>query len=367
MTGVVPETAPATGRSPGRAVLAIDIGGTKLAAALVDQDGRLRGRTTRPTPPGDAEAIWTALAAAVTEAMGEETVIGAGMGCAGPLDTVAGTASPVNIPSWRGFPVRGRLAALLGGPPVTLVNDAVASAVAEYRHGAGRGSRAMLGMVVSTGVGGGLILDGKVYAGPTGNAGHIGHTTVDLNGEPCPCGSRGCVETFTSGTSMVRWARANGWTPPAPDGAALAPDGAAPASGGAASGPGGAASGPGGAASGIDGAAAAPDGAAPAPDGAALAADARAGHPVALAAFDRAGRGLAAGIASAAALCDLDRVVVGGGVSRSWDVLEPPLVRAMRDYAGLAFVRRVTVVPSELGAEAGLLGAAALAHDPELV
>ncbi|MEV0401264.1 ROK family protein [Actinoallomurus sp. NPDC050550] len=318
MTGVVPETAPATGRSPGHAVLAIDIGGTKLAAALVDQDGRLRGRTTRPTPPGDAEAIWTALAAAVTEAMGEETVIGAGMGCAGPLDTVAGTASPVNIPSWRGFPVRDRLAALLGGPPVTLVNDAVAGAVAEYRHGAGRGSRAMLGMVVSTGVGGGLILDGKVYAGPTGNAGHIGHTTVDLNGERCPCGSRGCVETFTSGTSMVRWARANGWTHPAPDGAALA-------------------------------------------------ADARAGHQVALAAFDRAGRGLAAGIASAAALCDLDRVVIGGGVSRSWDVLEPPLVRAMGDYAGLAFVRRVTVVPSELGAEAGLLGAAALAHDPELV
>ncbi|WP_433191317.1 ROK family protein [Actinoallomurus sp. CA-150999] len=315
---MVPETAPATGRSPGHAVLAIDIGGTKLAAALVDQDGRLRGRTTRPTPPGDAEAIWTALAAAVTEAMGEETVIGAGMGCAGPLDTVAGTASPVNIPSWRGFPVRDRLAALLGGPPVTLVNDAVAGAVAEYRHGAGRGSRAMLGMVVSTGVGGGLILDGKVYAGPTGNAGHIGHTTVDLNGERCPCGSRGCVETFTSGTSMVRWARANGWTHPAPDGAALA-------------------------------------------------ADARAGHQVALAAFDRAGRGLAAGIASAAALCDLDRVVIGGGVSRSWDVLEPPLVRAMRDYAGLAFVRRVTVVPSELGAEAGLLGAAALAHDPELV
>ncbi|GAA4632069.1 ROK family protein [Actinoallomurus vinaceus] len=318
MTGVVSETAPATDRPPGHAVLAVDIGGTKLAAALVDHDGRLRGRTTRPTPPGDAEAIWTALAAAVTEARGEEAVIGAGVGCAGPLDTVAGTASPVNIASWRGFPVRDRLAALLGGPPVTLVNDAVAGAVAEYRHGAGRGSRAMLGMVVSTGVGGGLILDGKVYAGPTGNAGHIGHTTVDLNGEPCPCGSRGCVETFTSGTSMVRWARANGWTHSAPDGAALA-------------------------------------------------ADARAGHPVALAAFDRAGRGLAAGIASAAALCDLDRVVIGGGVSRSWDVLEPPLVRAMRDYAGLAFVRRVTVVPSELGAEAGLLGAAALAHDPELV
>jgi glucokinase len=336
MTGVVPATTSETTKAlpdgpSGPAVLAIDIGGTKLAAALVDPDGRLRGRATRPTPPGDAEAIWAALAAAVGEAMGEETVTGwvgeagpspavsaAGVGCAGPLDAVAGTVSPVNIPSWRDFPVRDRLAALLGGRPVTLVNDAVASAVAEYRHGAGRGSRAMLGMVVSTGVGGGLILDGRAYAGPTGNAGHIGHTVVDLGGERCPCGSRGCVETFTSGPAMVRWALGNGWTHAAPDGAVLA-------------------------------------------------ADARAGHPVALAAFERAGRGLAAGIASAAALCDLDRVVIGGGVSRSWDVLEPPLVRAMRDYAGLAFVRRVTVVPSELGAEAGLLGAATLAHDPEFV
>ncbi|MFL6054433.1 MAG: ROK family protein [Actinoallomurus sp.] len=319
MTGVVPATTGVVPDGPpGHAVLAVDIGGTKLATALVEPDGRLRGRALRPTPPGDAEAIWAALAAAVGEAMGDETVTAAGIGCAGPLDAVAGTVSPVNIPSWRDFPVRDRLAALLGDPPVTLVNDAVAGAVAEYRHGAGRGSRAMLGMVVSTGVGGGLILDGRVYAGPTGNAGHIGHTVVDLGGEPCPCGSRGCVETFASGPAMVRWALGNGWTHAAPDGAVLA-------------------------------------------------ADARAGHPVALAAFERAGRGLAAGIASSAALCDLDRVVIGGGVSRSWDVLEPPLVRAMRDYAGLAFVRRVTVVPSELGAEAGLLGAAALAHDRELV
>ncbi|MCO5971761.1 ROK family protein [Actinoallomurus soli] len=323
MTGVVPATAPDTTGAvpdgpPGSAVLAVDIGGTKLAAALVEPDGRLRGHAVRPTPRGDTETVWAALAAVVGEALGEETVTAAGIGSAGPLDAVAGTVSPVNIRSWREFPVRDRLAALLGGPPVTLANDAVAGAVAEYRHGAGRGSRAMLGMVVSTGVGGGLILDGRVYAGPTGNAGHVGHTVVDLNGEPCPCGSRGCVETLTSGPAMVRWALGNGWTHPAPDGAALA-------------------------------------------------ADARTGHPVAVAAFERACRGLAAGIASAAALCDLDRVVIGGGVSRSWDVLEPPLVRAMGDYAGLAFVRRVAVVPSELGAEAGLLGAAALAHDPELV
>jgi glucokinase len=302
----------------GETVLAVDIGGTKLAAALVRADGDLGPPVIRPTPAGDAETVWAALASAVTEAAGGADIAGAGIGSAGPLDAIAGTVSPVNIPAWRGFPVRDRLARLLGGRPAVLVNDAVAGAVGEYRYGAGRGARAMLGMVVSTGVGGGLILDGRVYAGGTGNAGHIGHTIVELDGEPCPCGSRGCVETLTSGPAMVRWALGHGWTCESPDAAALA-------------------------------------------------SAARAGAPVALAAFERAARGLAAGIVSAAALCDLDRVVVGGGVSRSWDVLEPPLGRALRAYAGLAFVRRANVVPSQLDGQAALLGAAALIRDPELV
>jgi glucokinase len=98
-----------------------------------------------------------------------------------------------------------------------------------------------------------------------------------------------------------------------------------------------------------------------------LAAAARGGHPVARAAFRRSARALAAGIASAAALCDLDRVVIGGGVARAWDLLEPPLSAAMHEYAGLAFVRRVEIVRSELDGQAGLLGVAALVHDPEMV
>jgi glucokinase len=314
---------PATGATGaggdnGPGVLAVDIGGTKLAAAPVRPGGALGPLVTRPTPSGDAEAVWAALASVVTEAIGGEDVSGAGIGSAGPLDAVAGTVSPVNIPGWRGFPVRDRLTALLAGRPVVLVNDAVSGAVGEYHYGAGRGVRAMLGMVVSTGVGGGLILDGRVYAGRTGNAGHIGHTVVDLEGDPCPCGSRGCVETITSGPAMVRWALANGWS-------------GSPA------------------------------------DGRTLAAAARDGHPVAIAAFARSARALAAGIASAAALCDLDRVVIGGGVARAWDVLEPPLREALDTYAGLAFVRRAEVVRSELDGQAGLLGVAALVHDPEMV
>jgi glucokinase len=298
-------------------VLAVDIGGTKLAAALVHPGGRLDAPVSQPTPAGDEEAVWDALAAVVTDAVGGADLSGAGIGSAGPLDAVAGTVSPVNIPSWRGFPVRDRLAALLGRPAV-LVNDAVAGALGEYHHGAGRGVRAMLGMVVSTGVGGGLILDGRVYAGRTGNAGHIGHTVVDLAGDPCPCGARGCVETITSGPAMVRWALANGWNGLTADAESLA-------------------------------------------------ASARTGDPVASAAFVRSAQALGAGIASAAALCDLDRVVIGGGVARSWDLLEPPLRTALETYAGLAFVRRVEVVRSELDGRAGLLGAAALVHDPEMV
>lgn len=309
--------APQRGGAPRTCVLAVDIGGTKLAAAPVHPDGRLGALVRRPTPAGDAEAVWSALASVVTEAIGDTDVSGAGIGSAGPLDAEAGTVSPVNIPSWRGFPLRDRLTALLAGRPVVLANDAVAGAVGEYHHGAGRGVRAMLGMVVSTGVGGGLIVDGHVYAGRTGNAGHIGHTVVDLNGDPCPCGARGCVETITSGPAMVRWAFAKGWTSLSPDAESLA-------------------------------------------------ASARAGHPVARAAFERSARALGAGIASAAALCDLDRVVIGGGVARAWDLLEPPLTAAMEMYAGLAFVRRVEIVRSALDGRAGLLGVAALVHDPEL-
>ena len=298
-------------------VLAVDIGGTKLAAALVHAGGRLGALVSRPTPAGDAEAVFAALASVVTEAAGGAGIAGAGIGSAGPLDASEGTVSPVNIPAWRGFPLRERLAALLGRP-VVLANDAVAGAVGEYHHGAGRGAGAMLGMVVSTGVGGGLILDGRVYAGSTGNAGHIGHTVVDLNGDACPCGSRGCVETITSGPAMVRWALGNGW-----NGSPRSAE--------------------------------------------ALAASARGGDLVALAAFERSARSLGAAIASAAALCDLDRVVIGGGVARAWDLLEPPLRAALETYAGLAFVRRVEIVQSELDGRAGLLGVAALVHDPEMV
>ncbi|MEU8247086.1 ROK family protein [Nonomuraea sp. NPDC048916] len=295
-------------------VLAVDIGGTKLAAALVDEAGSVSRSATRPTPRTD---VMSALADLIGEVSGGEPVPeAAGIGCAGPLDLAAGTVSPVNMPSWRGFPVRDEVRRLTGLPTV-LAGDAQCFALGEHWLGAGRGSASLLGIVVSTGIGGGLVIDGAPLLGPTGNAGHVGHMTVDPYGERCECGGRGCVERYSSGPNLVRWALGNGWK---------APDGS-PA------------------------------------DARALARDAAAGEPVAVAAFERGARALAGMIASTAAAAEVTSVVIGGGVSAAGPVLFEPLTRALDDVAGLAFVRAVRVRPSTLGVRAALAGAAKLAWD----
>jgi glucokinase len=168
-------------------------------------------------------------------------------------------------------------------------------------------------MVVSTGVGGGLVLNGAPYTGRTGNAGHVGHVVVEQDGQPCSCGGRGCVETVAAGPWLVRWARANGWSAPPGAGARE------------------------------------------------LAAAAAAGDAVALQAFHRGATALAAMIASVAAVCDLDLVIIGGGVSKSGRLLFDPLRAALPEYARLGFLAGLRVVPAELGGEAGLVGAARLA------
>ncbi|NRQ37949.1 ROK family protein [Nonomuraea sp. NN258] len=293
-------------------VLGVDIGGTKLAAALVDEAGAVLGSATRPTPPREVMRALTDLIGEVTA--GGPAPAAAGIGCAGPLDLAAGTVSPVNLPSWRGFPLRDAVRELTGLPTV-LAGDAQCFALGEHWLGAGRGSTALLGVVVSTGIGGGLVIDGAPLLGPTGNAGHVGHMSVDPNGERCECGGRGCVERYASGPNLARWALANGWTPRS------------------------------------------------AADARELAQDAADGDPVALAAFERGARALAGMIASTAAAAEVTAVVIGGGVSAAGKVLFEPLSRALDDVAGLAFVRSVRVEQSTLGVHASLAGAARLAWD----
>ncbi|GAA1006581.1 ROK family protein [Streptomyces thermogriseus] len=298
-------------------VAALDIGGTKIAGALVDGHGSILVRAQRATPARkDGDTVMRAVEEVLGDLMASPLwgrVTALGIGSAGPVDASTGTVSPVNVPGWRGYPLVERARAVVGGLPVRLIGDGVAIAAAEHWQGAARGHDNALCMVVSTGVGGGLILGGHLHPGPTGNAGHIGHISVDLEGDPCPCGSRGCVERIASGPNIARRALADGWRP-GPDGDTSA---------------------------------------------AAVAAAVRAGDPVALASFERAARALAAGIAATATLVEIDIAVIGGGVGKAGDVLFSPLRKALADYATLSFVRRLTVVPALTGTDAGLVGAAA--------
>ncbi|MFD4689274.1 ROK family protein [Streptomyces sp. NPDC058463] len=303
----------------GDLIAALDIGGTKIAGALVDRDGVLLHRARRATPAQESADALLGAVHEVVSALAAGPLWGAvravGIGSAGPIDLTRGTVSPVNIPAWRDFPLVESVARhpALAHRQVMLAGDAVAMAAAEHRHGAARGHKNALCLVVSTGVGAGLVLNGSVHHGLTGNAGHLGHISIDFDGEPCPCGAKGCLETIASGTAITRHALALGWQPP------------------------------------------------PTADAAAVAAAARAGEAAALAAFDRAARALAAGIAATAALIEIDIAVVGGGVAQSGEVFFEPLARHLRRYAAMPFLQDLRVVPAELGPDAGLVGAAVLA------
>jgi glucokinase len=277
-------------------LLAVDVGGTKLAACV---DG---GDVSRVRTGDDPWAALTGLLDPL--AVGAEAI---GVGCGGPMEWPSGVVSPVNIPAWRtGFPLRERLAERYS-VPVRVHNDAVCMAIGEHADG-GWGVDDLLGIVVSTGVGGGIISRGRLLEGARGNAGHIGHIVVDAEGPACGCGGRGCVEAIARGPALVAWAAARGCD---------------------------------------------------ATDGVSLAARAAAGDAVALEAFERAGHAVGVAISSAAALLDVRVVVVGGGlalVPHLW----PPMRQAVKEHARLSYLRDLRVVPAALGERSGLVGAAAL-------
>jgi glucokinase len=185
-------------------VLAVDIGGTKMAAALVDRRGELDRAHRVPTPPdADAEALWSSLASLIAEVLDDGAApLACGVGCGGPMLGGGEAVSPLNIPGWRDFPLRPRLAALTG-LGVAVDNDAKALALGEGWLGAAAGSRNYLAMVVSTGVGGGIVLDGRLLDGRLGNAGHIGHVVVEPDGRRCACGGQGCLEAEVSGSAIA--------------------------------------------------------------------------------------------------------------------------------------------------------------------
>ena len=191
----------------GETVLAVDIGGTKIRVALVREDGCIVWSERVATPRTSAavteqsELMWSAVAALVVAATDRGDPVGIGVGCGGPMEDDNETVSPLNIPAWRAFPLRRRLHELTG-LGVKVDNDAKVLALAEGRWGAAVGTDNYMSMVVSTGVGGGVVLDGRLLHGRTSNAGHIGHVTVNPGGRRCGCGARGCLEAEASGTAI---------------------------------------------------------------------------------------------------------------------------------------------------------------------
>ncbi len=193
--------------------LALDVGGTKMAAGLVSGDGRVVRDARILTPrTEDPEVLFGALANLVSGVLegdrpsarggSESQVVVCGVGCGGPMSPTEGTVSPLNIPAWRDFPVRERLARLTG-LSVSVDNDAKAFTLGEGWVGVARGRGNFIGMVVSTGVGGGIVLEGRVLEGASGNAGHVGHMIVEPGGRVCGCGARGCLEAEASGTAIA--------------------------------------------------------------------------------------------------------------------------------------------------------------------
>lgn len=303
-------------------VLGIDVGGTKMAAGIVTGDGTVATSAVVPTPAqGTAEDMWQALEqlcdSVLTQA-GNPELAGVGVGSAGPMVWPAGEVSPVNIHSWRGFPLRAKLAAKFPELEVRVHGDAIALAAAEHWLGAGRGYANMLGMVVSTGVGGGLVLDNRLINGGLGNAGHIGHIVVDPNGPDCACGGRGCLEAIARGPATVAWALDQGWVPAAGQPADQQPDGRT------------------------------------------LAAAANAGDEIAIAAFRRSGEAVGIALASCAALLDLDVAIIGGGLVQAGELLLTPVHEAFERHAGLAFAHRMQIVTAGLNQQAGIIGGASL-------
>lgn len=195
-------------RSP---VLSLDIGGTKLAVAVVTRDGRTAGRLVEPTRreegPDRILARLFEMGHRSIRAAGLGEVMAVGISCGGPLDADAGVLiGPLHLPGWVDLPIVSLVEREFGVPAV-LENDATAGALGEFRYGAARGTRTMVYLTLSTGIGGGAVVDGRLNRGAAGNGGEFGHLLVRTDGRPCLCGRRGCLEGYASGTSIALRAR----------------------------------------------------------------------------------------------------------------------------------------------------------------
>jgi glucokinase len=307
-------------------VIAVDLGGTKLLTGLVDREGVARRRTVQATDLSGENELLTQVEDAIAE-LGSDGFAALGVGIPSTIDQRVGRAvSSVNIPL-AGVDLRDHLERRFG-VPVMIENDANAAALAEHRLGAGRGTRHMVMLTLGTGVGGGLIVDGRLYRGAIGAAGELGHITLDIDGPPCQgfCPGRGHLEALASGTA------ADGLVERI---AAERPDGDL-------------------------GRAAAFGRALDAKVAVELAAE---GPGDARETLERIGFRLGVGIASFVNVFNPELVVLGGGFARAGDLLFEPARRVVAERALSPARDLVRIVPALLGAEAGLIGAALVAFE----
>lgn len=295
--------------------LAIDLGGTKVDAALIDSDGAVVPGTLRRAPTGRqasrddiAQAIRGVASGALSGLGRNDELAGVGIGSAGPVDLAAGTISPLNLPAIAGLPIVALVAELGTGAPVRLALDGACIALAEHWLGAAEGSRNALAMVVSTGIGGGLIIDGSPVTGLSGNAGHIGQLRLRERTAGAPT-TDGTLEQIASGPHTVAWARAQGW---------------------------------------------------PGETGEQLADSYATGDPIAVAAVRRSASAVGEAIASVSTLLDLDVAVIAGGFAGvAVDYLDL-VSEAAHEAAVFDYAKRVRVSGSGLDGNGPLVGAAAL-------
>jgi glucokinase len=309
----------------------VDVGGTKVAAGVVDEDGRVLARTRLETPSrsaADTEDTICAVVATLREQHRDIACVG--VGAAGWVDETRSLVRFAPNLAWRDEPLRDRLTSQLD-LPVVVENDANAAAWAEHRFGAARDEPDFVLLTIGTGIGGGLVLGGSLYRGRWGMAGEPGHLAFVAEGEQCGCGNRGCLEQYVSGSALVRRAKERALVDPAGAGRVVELAG--------------------GHAGNIE--------------GAHVTSAARAGDAFATALFDEMGRHLGAALAGLAALLDPSCFVIGGGVSDAGELLLGPAREVFestltgREHRPVAQVRQAA-----LGNDAGLVGAADLARTP---
>lgn len=315
-----------------RLAIGVDLGGTHVRAGLVSSDGQvLRRHAERTRHDGGAEGVIKQIVDLVKRLTKEGTELaGVGVAVPGPVDVTTGVVRfAPNLPGWREIPVRDILRERLG-LPVHVGNDANLAALAEHRFGAGRGVRHMIYVTVSTGVGGGIIVDNRLLLGQRGYAAEIGHHTVKEGGPRCSCGNIGCLEALASGTAIAREARvavARG------DQTVLAEW---------------------------------CDGDIWRIDAAMVVRAAEAGDAVAARILDEAGHYLGVGLLNLLHIFNPERIVMGGGVMRAGEWVTRPMWAVLRSRVHPGFLSENLIVPAALGDDTGVIGAATLAMAEEV-